>query len=213
MSERTPTFVEVLQNVQRDLQDQIRTVVPGVVVSYNAAQQTCAIQPAPRLRVSSGEHVDLAQIADAPVAFPSGAGFAITWPLLPGNKVLVLCSDRGIARWRTTGTPYTPGDRRRHSLSDAFVWPGAGPAPSPAKAASPTDLVIEGPGGVPMVRVTPTGAQVTNVSLTAWIAAVNAFLLAIAPGFNATPAGTPVVSLGTGGVVPPPATDFDGAAT
>lgn len=196
MSDRDPTISELGRNVQDELQLRVRTVVPGVVVSYNPATQSAAVQPAPRARDRSGpSSTMLAAIADAPVVFPEGAGWSISWPLAAGDRVLLLCSDRAIDRWRQTGSPYVPSDTRKHRLTDAFVWPGAGPAPDPITGLSAVNLRIVGPGGV-AIEITPAGtielagggAQVARVGdtltrsalLNTWALAVEAALAAAA---------------------------------
>jgi hypothetical protein len=54
-----------------------------------------------------------------------------------------------------------------------------------------------------------TDPTLADSTMATWISDVTTFLLAIAPGFNVAPPGTPVVSLGAGSVVPPiPPVDF-----
>lgn len=166
MSTRQPTTNEALEAVQADLQRRIRTVVPATIVAYNPATQSAAVQPAPNAVFRDGQTLPLPQIADAPVAFPAGGGFTITWALLPGDPVLLLCSDRDIDRWRASGSPYAPVTSRMHQLTDCFVWPGTGPAPDPATGASATDLVIHTPAG-PTITVTPAGTIALGVGATA----------------------------------------------
>lgn len=156
MSDRDPAIEELGRNMQDDLQLRIRTVVPGIVVSYTSATQSATIQPAPRSIDRKGGSTMTALVTEAPVVFPEGGGWSITWPLAPGSRVLMLCSDRGIDRWRQTGSPYIPTDTRKHRLTDAFVWPGAGPAPDPITGLSATNLRIIGPGGIAL-DISPAG--------------------------------------------------------
>ena len=54
----------------------------------------------------------------------------------------------------------------------------------------------------------------SDTTMSTWMTAVGTAITAMAVGFNVAPAGTPVVSLGVGGVVPPtPATDFGEIST
>jgi Phage protein Gp138 N-terminal domain len=157
-TERNPSATAMHEVIQRDLQKRIRTIVPATVVSYNPATQSAAVQPAPMALYRGATNVPepIAQVADAPVAFPSGGGMTITWALLPGDPVLLLVSDRDIDRWRLSGSPYPPSTSRMHEVTDCFVWPGAGPAPDPATGASATDLQIHTAAGV-VLRITPAG--------------------------------------------------------
>ncbi len=150
------TMVDALTAAQGELQTRIRTVVPCVVVSYNALTQSASVQPAPSNRRTQGDPEPLTPIPDAPVVFPAGGGWSMSWPLAPGDAVLAMCSDRGISRWRAQGTPFVPGSRRMHAIADAFVWPGGGPAPTPDGTPSAANMRIEGPGGVAF-EVTPAG--------------------------------------------------------
>lgn len=214
MTAQSPSVIDALTAVQDDLALRMRTVVPAVVVSYDPATQSAAIQPAPKERTPGGEFRALAQIPNAPVVFPSGGGWSISWSLVADNEVLLLCSDRGLDRWRSTGSPYAPEDGRKHHLSAAFVWPGAGPAPDPITGLSATDLVIRGPGGV-AIQVTPAGAitiaaagQLASAArvgdavaptadMQTWITAVAGVTGAAAPvGFGRIAAGSALVQIG-----------------
>lgn len=156
MTAQKPTMPEVLTRALATLKVGIRTVVPANVVTYDPVTQSAAVQPAPRVRNGAGELVLLPQVANAPVWYPQGGGWSITWPLLPGDPVLLLVADRHLDRFRITGTAYDPDAIRLHDLTDAVVLPGAGPAPDPATGISAVDLTISGPGGIAM-RVSPAG--------------------------------------------------------
>lgn len=89
-------------------------------------------------------------------------------------------------------------------------------------------IVLMNKGGDAMIEVNDSGVTINgaNVAITggamlgdsnpasgdfvvlatqllAWIVQVNAAIAAMAPGFNAAPVGTPLLSLGAGSVVPP----------
>lgn len=164
-STREPSVIDMLAQTQRHLQGRVRTIVPAVVVSYNPASLSCAVQPAPMMRLPDGTPQPVSQLTDCPVAFPMTGQFAITWPLHPGDGVLLLCADREIDSWRRGGAVYPPKNGRMHSITDAIVWPGAGPAPDPVVGASPTDLVVLGPTG-PTLRITPLGTVQIAEGLT-----------------------------------------------
>lgn len=164
MSALVPAYEDVLAACVRRAQLNIRTVVPGVVVSYVAATNMATVQPGPSSVTVKGEAIPL-PVVEAPVCFPMGGGFAITWPLVPGDHVLLLCADRSIERWRLTGAAYKPESLRTHTLSDAFAVPFGAPAPDPVPGSSATDLVIVGAGGVAL-RVTPAGTITIAEGLT-----------------------------------------------
>ncbi len=163
-------FVPLLSAVQDDLSKRIRSVVTGNVVSYDPAAQTATVQPAPKERDESGEYEVEAPVQNAPVVFPSGGGWSVSWALLPGDPVLLLVPDRPTEGFRMTGTTYEPTVALRHSLSYSFVWPGAGPCPDPITGLSATDFHIRGPGGL-AVTITTTGQIVIGSNQAAPYAA------------------------------------------
>lgn len=156
MTARNPSAPEMLDAVQRHLQVRIRTIVPSIVIAYDPATQTATVQPAANDRMRSGEFVPKGPTPPLPVAFPEGGGWSISWALLPSDRVLLLVGDRDAAGFRTLGSGYNPASARMHNVTDAFVWPGAGPSPDPITGLSPTDLIIRGPGGIAM-QVSPAG--------------------------------------------------------
>ena len=152
MSSATPDLGELLAEVSAFTLGRIETAIPASVVSYDPTLQTVTVKP-----TVSGRYQDpdtgslipfpLPTIAGVPVAFPSSSGFAITWPLAPGDTVYLVCADRSMDEWKTLGTPETvPQDTRRFDLTDAVAIPGLRPftRPIPATGWSPAAMVLEG---------------------------------------------------------------------
>lgn len=200
MGDRIHGVVPLGGAIQRDLQLRIRTVIPATVVTYDAATTTATVQPAPMVRGAGGEYESEKPVQDAPVAFPQGGGWSISWALLPGDTVLLLVPDRPTEEWRVTGTTYQPSSGLLHSLSYAFVWPGAGPAPNPITGASATDFVIRGPSGIAFTVNAATGAitlgsnaaapfaarvadaVAPTAAMVTWMSSVTSGINALAPG-------------------------------
>jgi hypothetical protein len=198
MSALVPTYEHCLEGAAALAQLRIRTVIPGLMTAYEATTNTAVVQPGPHAITATGEFIPMPPV-EAPVVFPVGGGFAITWPLLPGNRVLLLCADRDLTRWKQTGAVYKPASLRKHSVSDALVLPLDGPMPDPVTGSSATDLVIVGPAGV-MLRITPAGTMVLAEGVTqaavarvgdavgpselmvTWMSQVAGFLNGSAPG-------------------------------
>ena len=147
-----PTEAEVITAAIESRIADVFTALPGVVKSYDAATGHADIQPAIRrpLDTASGAVVfeDLPIVPNVPILFPRGGAFAVTWPLAPGDPVLLVFSALSPQLWRATGqTPADPGDLRRHHLGNAYAIPGV-PAPGPALPGAQTAvpaLVLEGP--------------------------------------------------------------------
>lgn len=125
----------------------LHTALPARVVSFDPDGPTASVQPlARRTYVLVGgdrKVVDLPQIERAPVWYPRGGGWSMTWPLAPGDLVLLVVAERSLDRWLAShdGAAYSPGDPRKHDLSDGIVFAGFAP-----RAVGPTvdaeDLVI-----------------------------------------------------------------------
>lgn len=132
---RQPTNISTLasitkQGIEARLLD-LHTAMPGIIVSFNSATQLCAVQPAIRriMKVDDGEQeiltpVDIPQLINVPVNFPSGGGYSLTFPVSAGDEVLIVFCERAIDDWYINGGVQTPTTRRLHSLSDAVVIPG-----------------------------------------------------------------------------------------
>lgn len=152
MPSETPDLGELLAEAVAFARGSIATAIPATVVAYDPARQAVTAKPAISGRYQDPETgalipFPLPTIANVPVAFPSSAGFAITWPLAPGDTVYLVIADSSLDEWKSTGLPESvPQDVRRFDLTDAVAIPGLRPfaRPIPATGWSPTGLVIEG---------------------------------------------------------------------
>lgn len=110
-------------------QAMIWTALPGIVQSFDAKALTCEVQPAVKgkLRQEDGsvELVNLPLLLDCPVVFPHAGGCSLTFPVKPGDEVLVVFASRGIDYWWQSGGVQPPAEARMHDLSDGFCIPGA----------------------------------------------------------------------------------------
>jgi hypothetical protein len=165
--------------------------LPATVVSYDPATQQIRAQPSVRVIVPvNGQDVPQALpiVGGVPVIFPGGAGYSITWPLLPGNDVLLIVSTVAIDAWLGLGSPDTiPQNRRRNSLSDCFAIPEIRPTARPRASASGTNMRLGLDTGVTEIEITPTevllGSRVAS-DFVALASLVLAELGAIVSDFN-----------------------------
>jgi hypothetical protein len=152
MPSETPDLGDLLAEAVAFARGSIATAIPATVVAYDPVRQAVTAKP-----TVSGRYQDpdtgalipfpLPTISNVPVAFPSSAGFAITWPLAPGDTVYLLIADSSLDEWKATGNPENlPQDTRRFDLTDAIAIPGLRPftRPIPATGWSATALVVEG---------------------------------------------------------------------
>jgi hypothetical protein len=145
----TPTLKEVVDRIVQKQLDGVDVAFPASVVSFDPLTQSCKVNPIIlRKNEDTETPLPIPIMGGVPVVFPSGGGYSIQWPLLPGDTVLVVLCSQSIEDWLTSGAPLvTPTSPRRHGLSDAVALPGMRPflgALTPPT--SPTALRIGGPG-------------------------------------------------------------------
>lgn len=139
----------------------VHTALPGQVVSYDPATQTASVQPMIKrvyVDADGNEASDsLPQLLKVPVCFPRAGLTFITFPIQPGDGVLLVFAERPLDQWRTQGIEADPGDIAMHQLGDAIAIPGVFPT---AQAIPVGDVSTVGIGigraGGPAVHITPT---------------------------------------------------------
>lgn len=109
---------------------QLRTAMPGRVVSFDPNKQTAVVQPMIRLVKADGTGVDLPPLGDVLVQFPESGGFAFTFPVEQGDEGIVVVADRCIDGWWQSGQPSDPMDFRLHDPSDGMFIPGINSLPN-----------------------------------------------------------------------------------
>lgn len=157
MSSRDPELSDILAAFRADLEFEMRVCMPAIVVKYDAAKRLADVQPCQKITyVNKPQPENLPIIPNCPVVFPSGGGYAMTWPLLPNDSCILVFADRSIDEWIDKGGIYDPKDGRRHNLSDAFVIPGGAPT-STAIPADAAKLIVGTTSGTAKVEIDPTG--------------------------------------------------------
>ena len=132
-------------------------MLPAEVIAWSSSEPGRAtVQPTIRL-LRRSEGVRLAYrpppLAGAPVAWPGGGEYGVTWPLEPGSTGMLVFSDRSLDEWAVTGQEdNTPRDLRRHAYADGVFVPGLR-----ALATLPTRLT---PSGDYVVVGCPTSGEV-----------------------------------------------------
>lgn len=136
-------------NMDRAQSIGLRVACPGIVLSFNAEEQTVSVQPAIReKRVSAeGEEtwIDIPQLVDVPVVFPRAGGYVLTFPVKPGDECLVIFGDSCMDAWWQSGGVQNQIDCRRHDLSDgyAILGPWSQPRTIPNYSTSSAQLRTE----------------------------------------------------------------------
>jgi hypothetical protein len=146
---------DLLAQMDAFILGKVNVSLPATIIAYNPATQTATVQPVPAARRHDPDTdalipEALPQIANVPVVFPSGTGgaYTITWPLAPGDPVLLVVCDRSTDEYRSLGAPATiPLDIRRFDLTDAVAIPGYHPPVRPILPVghNPAALVLQAP--------------------------------------------------------------------
>lgn len=145
---RTPEPEELLRLAITYFLGQTHTMMPARIVEYDAAEQKASVQPLLQRRVRGEDGQEFIEslpiIPDVPVAFPRSGSFFVSFPLQPGDSVMLIFSERSLDKWsQTTGTDEVdPDDFRMHDLTDAVAYPGLYPFGASLSDADPENLVI-----------------------------------------------------------------------
>lgn len=148
----------------------VHTVLPGKVVAFYPDSQSADVQPLLRrtIRLPGAEEpktIEYPQVTKAPIVYPRGGGWRITWPLKEGDFVLLVVAERSLDRWLSGGgAAVSPGDPRKHDLSDAVVLAGLAPYEAGIKEIGLEDLVIGREDGSSEIRLKPDGTIALGTS-------------------------------------------------
>lgn len=132
----TPSLNEVISTAIETRLLDLHTAMPGQIVSYNSANQSCVVQPCIKKKYEDGTIVNIPQITNVPVVFPRAGKAFISLPLKAGDYVLIIFSERAMDLFSNLGGVQDPKDPRKHHITDAIVIPGVYPFNSPADVSS-----------------------------------------------------------------------------
>lgn len=138
----------------------VHTALPCVIVSVDANKQTAVIQPTVKARIRKADGtqtwVQLPQIVDAPLHFPTGGGVTMTFPVKPGDEALAVFSSRSKQTWQQQGGVQQPVDLRMHDLSHAFVMVGFKSQPNALANVSTDSTQIRSNDGQQVIDLNPS---------------------------------------------------------
>lgn len=207
-----PSWSDVFKEYVKAGTAAMHTSMPAVVVTYNQVLQTATVQPVIRQRVDDValdiERPDITPIpplSNVPVVWPSGLTWAITGPLVPGDPVTLVFSERSTDEWRAGGiTDNIAQDARRFDLADAVAIPGgrsvlgvlAPTAPKGPTTVDPVAVVISTsvPAGIKLGGNTATDFALKGtafeIDLAIFLAALAGAVDPVVTGAAATFAAT-----------------------
>ena len=175
------TLEQVLDQAITSRLEGVWSALPGRVLSFDPTGPSVAVQPFPSI-YQNGEAVSLPILHSVPVAYPSGGGASLTFPLQAGDVVLLVFSTLPLARYRDEGAEGDPTETRRFDLSDAWALPLAA---ANAPTATPGRMVLTQPD-LGKVQVgdgllTPAAARVGDeITITMDTTNVNLLISAMA---------------------------------
>lgn len=118
-------FVDAMESFLQSRMEDVHTMLPGVVQSYDPATRTATVKPSVRLRTMHADILDIPPIASVPVVWPGSSAFSTMSKDLPaGSGVTLLFSEASIGNWQRGTQDADAEDETRHSLQDAIAIPG-----------------------------------------------------------------------------------------
>jgi len=124
------------------LSSSVNTCLPGRIETYNVPDQRASVKPLLKKVYIQGEVQALPIITNVPIVFPRTKKSGITFPLVRGDGVLLVFSQRALERWKSSGEDTEPGDPRKFDLSDGIAIPGLFSFKQPNLASNNNDLEI-----------------------------------------------------------------------
>lgn len=150
-------------------QSELWTALPAILQTFDPDKMVCVAQPSIQATVTAQDgtwlDVNLPVLLDCPVIFPSGGGFALTFPLAAGDEGLVVFASRCIDAWWAQGGIQKQARFRMHDLSDGFFLPGCFSQPSKLANVSTTKPQLRTADGVTFLEIDPGAARVNIAAL------------------------------------------------
>ena len=117
-------FSDIISNAIKSVISGMHTCLPGRIKSYDYTTQKANVLPLLRDVYADNQKIDMPVIINVPVIFPAIGSVGLTFPVNPGDGVLLVFAERSIDKWLSKGGVVTPDDPRRFDLSDAIAIVG-----------------------------------------------------------------------------------------
>ncbi len=121
--------------------------------------------------------VDLPDLVDCLVSFPSGGGFTLTFPLAPGDECELRFSERALDCWWQNGqgigpnSAQLPAEYRMHDLSDCICQVGISSVPHVPAGLSTTAVELRSTTNDSKVSIDQGGNVAVNATGTVTVGA------------------------------------------
>ena len=97
--------------------------LPVTIDSYDSKELLANVIPDFDAEFYDGEIVEAPTVQRVPICFPMTSSKAIIFPLEPGDKAVLICSQRNLDNWKQ-GLSRKLKDATMFQLSDGFLIPG-----------------------------------------------------------------------------------------
>lgn len=198
----TPTHADLIARGIAKRVSAIQVALPGRVEAYDSLTQQAEVQPLLQDAFfdsdNDGERTVIRRpkITSVPVCFPGSGAFRITWPVNPGDTVLLVFSSSSLDAWLAVGGELDPGDDRHHDISDAVAIPGLfdfahipTQAPPTAMVIHASNLLIGGPNAAQSMIRGDAFMSALDTFLSSMITAISG-ITSVSPGSVAATAIT-----------------------
>lgn len=148
-------LTELIRRVIRYHSAELHVMLPGVVKKYDHKEQRADVQPMVKQRYLDELDIETPIIVDVPVIFPRSGGASFTFPVEPGDPVMIIFADRDCDKWIIHEKYGVPEDHRQHSMIDAVAIPGLIPFSVGSMSENNTDVLLTYKGT--NVRIKRTG--------------------------------------------------------
>ena len=112
----------------------VHTSLPGEVVDYNETSHRAKVKPSVSMLMGNGIQIELPELLEVPVLFPSAKSFDLEFPLEKGDKVMLVFQEQDISSWKKGYKDPASETASRFSLDSAIAVPGLFPEPQKGKA-------------------------------------------------------------------------------
>jgi hypothetical protein len=135
-----PSLAECIEHGVETAMGRLFKAGPGIVKAYDPLTNTAFVRPAVKRAFYSGTTGERSfkeppEIPFVPVIWPRAGGMVMRMPVLPGDTVLLVYCDAGLAEWREQGGVTEPEDARRHSMAGPRIL---GSSPTAHRSLPPT---------------------------------------------------------------------------
>ena len=162
---RYDSLAAAMRFMLEQFQKSLNICLPGHIVSYAATTRRATVQSALDLLTTDGGSIAAPLIPNVPVVWPSAGGFSFSAPLVAGDPVLLVWSQRGLTGFKRAHERAMPDPDRLMSLGDAIAIPGFGP--EDITPVSSTGIVLQSNDAAEYIAVEPGGIRIKTSGIVA----------------------------------------------